>query len=91
MTGSSRSRLALLAFLAIAGFFLIIAIMLGFLLQWPTLLTLAMFPVLTWAYVRLARREEREVRATFADAYTRYATVTPAFVPRFKRASMRRA
>ena len=68
-----------------------IVIMLGFLLQWPTLLTLAMFPVLTWAYVRLARREEQEVRATFGDAYARYAAVTPAFVPRLKRASMRRA
>ena len=50
-----------------------------------------MFPVLTWAYVRLAKREEREVRATFGDAYARYAAVTPAFVPRFKRAPMRRA
>ena len=68
-----------------------IVIMLGFLLQWPTLLTMAMFPVLTWAYVRLARREEHEVRATFGDAYARYAAVTPSFVPRFKRASMRDA
>ena len=32
-----------------------ILIMFGFLLQWPTLLTLAMFPVLVWMYVRLAR------------------------------------
>lgn len=68
-----------------------IVIMFGFLLQWPTLLTLAMFPVLTWAYVRLARREEQEVRATFGDAYVRYAAITPAFVPRFERAPMRRA
>ena len=68
-----------------------IVIMLGFLLQWPTLLTLAMFPVLTWAYVRLARREEREVRATFGDVYARYAAVTPAFVPRFKRSARSRA
>jgi methanethiol S-methyltransferase len=37
--------------------------MLGFLLQWPTLLTVIMFPILAWAYVRLARREEAEVRA----------------------------
>lgn len=68
-----------------------IVIMFGFLLQWPTLLTLAMFPVLTCAYVRLARREEQEVRATFGDAYVRYAAVTPAFVPRFKRPAERRA
>jgi protein-S-isoprenylcysteine O-methyltransferase Ste14 len=62
-----------------------IAIMLGFLLQWPALLTLIMFPVLTWAYVRLARREEADVRAAFGDAYDRYAAVTPAFVPRGRR------
>src|SRR3972149_5432180 len=39
-----------------AGFVLI---MFGFLLQWPTILTLGMFPILVWVYVRLARREER--------------------------------
>src|SRR3972149_5984481 len=38
-----------------AGFVLV---MLGFLIQWPTLLTLVMFPILVWMYVRLARREE---------------------------------
>jgi protein-S-isoprenylcysteine O-methyltransferase Ste14 len=36
-----------------------VLIMFGFLLQWPTILTLAMFPVLVWMYVRLARSEER--------------------------------
>jgi protein-S-isoprenylcysteine O-methyltransferase Ste14 len=59
-----------------------ILIMLGFLLQWPTLLTLVMFPILVWMYVRLARREEREVRIEFGEAYARYAANTPAFVPR---------
>ena len=59
-----------------------ILVMLGFLLQWPTLLTLAMFPVLVWMYVRLARTEEREVRAAFGDAYDRYAAQTPAWFPR---------
>jgi protein-S-isoprenylcysteine O-methyltransferase Ste14 len=63
-----------------------IVIMLGFLLEWPTLLTLAMFPVLTWTYVRLARREEREARAEFGEAYARYASVTPGFIPRLRRA-----
>jgi protein-S-isoprenylcysteine O-methyltransferase Ste14 len=62
-----------------AGFVLI---MLGFLVQWPTLLTLAMFPVLVYMYVRLARREEREVLAEFGDEYARYAARTPAFFPR---------
>ena len=61
-----------------AGFILI---MLGFLLQWPTLLTLLMFPVLVVMYVRLAKREEREVRASFGEVYDRYAERVPAFLP----------
>ncbi len=60
-----------------------IMIMFGFLLQWPTLLTLLMFPVLVYMYVRLARREETEVRAEFGDEYARYAANTPAFIPRW--------
>lgn len=59
-----------------------IVIMLGFLLQWPTLPTLVMFPILVTTYVRLARREEQEARAQFGDAYDRYAAQTPAFFPR---------
>lgn len=61
-----------------------ILIMFGFLLQWPTILTLIMFPVLVYMYVRLARFEERTVRAEFGDAYDRYAARTPAFVPRLR-------
>lgn len=62
-----------------AGFVLI---MTGFLLQWPTLVTLAMFPILLFMYWRLALREEREVEAEFGEAYARYRAATPAFVPR---------
>lgn len=59
-----------------------ILIMLGFLFQWPTLITLVMFPILVYMYVRLARREEREVAAEFGETYLRYADGTPAFLPR---------
>lgn len=62
-----------------AGFVLV---MLGFLVQWPTLLTLAMFPVLVWMYVRLARQEEREALTQFGDAYADYAHRVPGFLPR---------
>lgn len=62
-------------------------IMFGFLLQWPTLPTLVMFPVLAAMYVRLARREEGEALAAFGDAYARYMACTPAFVPRLARPS----
>ncbi|RUM95713.1 isoprenylcysteine carboxylmethyltransferase family protein [Pseudaminobacter arsenicus] len=60
-----------------------VLVLLGFLVQWPTLLTLAMFPVLVAMYVRLARREEAEVRARFGEAYDRYAAGVPAFLPRW--------
>ena len=66
-----------------------VLIMFGFLLQWPTLLTLAMFPVLTYMYVRLAHREEREAAAEFGAAYARYAAATPAFLPRMGGAPVR--
>ena len=59
-----------------------IVIMLGFLLQWPTLLTLLMFPVLVVMYVRLARIEEREALQEFGDQYRVYMQRVPAFVPR---------
>ena len=62
-----------------------ILVMFGFLVQWPTLLTLAMFPVLTFMYVKLAKSEEREAIAEFGDAYTAYAANVPAFIPRLQR------
>ena len=58
-----------------------ILIMFGFLLQWPTLITLAMFPVLLVLYARLARSEERDSAAEFGAAYDDYRARVPAFVP----------
>ena len=63
-----------------AGFILI---MFGFLLQWPTLITLVMFPILVFMYRYLALSEEKEVRAQFGEEYVRYANKTPAFIPRW--------
>ena len=59
-----------------------ILVMFGFLVQWPTLLTLAMFPVLTFMYVKLAKSEEREAIAEFGNVYTAYAIDVPGFIPR---------
>ena len=59
-----------------------ILVMLGFLVQWPTILTVAMFPVLVIMYVKLARAEEREALAAFGDEWRAYAAAVPAFVPR---------
>ena len=60
-------------------------IMVGLLLQWPTLLTFVMFPILVWMYMKVTRREERDTMAEFGEAYERYAAATLAFVPRLFR------
>jgi len=61
-----------------------VLIMFGFLLQWPTLLTLVMFPVLLWMYSRLSISEEREAEKTFGEAWRHYANNTPRFFPRLR-------
>ena len=58
-----------------------VLIMTGFLLQWPTVVTVVMFPILVTMYVRLAIREEREAEAALGDEYRRWAARTPRFVP----------
>ena len=62
-----------------------VLILLGFLLQCPTLLTLLMFPVLLLMYGRLAMTEEAEMQAQFGAAFERYAQKTPRFIPQWKR------
>ena len=64
------------------GFFLVI---IGFLIQWPTLLTLIMAPILLVMYARLARREEKQMIALFGEDYKRYMARVGAFVPKLSR------
>ena len=59
-------------------------IIFGFLVQWPTLITLLMAPFLIWRYVRLARLEEMEMREQFGISYIRYQKQTAAFLPSIK-------
>lgn len=59
-----------------------VLIMFGFLLQWPTVLTLAMFPILVAMYVRLSFTEERESAMAFGEQWERYARQTPRFIPK---------
>ena len=68
-----------------------IAIMLGFLLQWPTILTVLMFPLLVWMYVHLALTEERDAQREFGAAYEHYAAVTPRWIPHLGGHSTREA
>ncbi len=60
-----------------------VLVLLGFLLQWPTLLTLAMFPILLVMYARLAITEEAEMRKQFGAEFEVYAARTPRFFPSF--------
>ena len=62
------------------GFILVLT---GFLVQWPTILTLAMYPVLIWMYVRLAKAEERDTQFAFGKEFDAYASRVPAFIPSF--------
>ena len=59
-----------------------ILIMFGFLLQWPTLPTVIMFPILVVVYVRLAMHEERIAIDEFGQEYLDYASNTPRFIPK---------
>ena len=59
-----------------------VLILLGFLFQWPTLLTLLMFPILVFMYTRLAIIEEKEMVKEFGEKYLSYAKQTPRFIPR---------
>ena len=59
-----------------------VLVMIGFLLMWPTLLTLIMFPILLMVYIRLAKQEEKLVRAEFGAEYDEYARHVPPFLPR---------
>jgi protein-S-isoprenylcysteine O-methyltransferase Ste14 len=68
------------------GFLLVV---LGFLVHWPTIPTLIMFPVLVVVYTRLARAEEHEVAARFGATWRDYAAHTPGFVPRRRHAGPR--
>ena len=64
-----------------------IVIMLGVLLQWPTILTLAMFPVLVAMYVDLAHTEEAEARRMFGAEHARYAAQVPSWFPAVRRSA----
>ena len=65
-----------------------VLILLGFLLQWPTLLTLVMFPILLVMYGRLAITEEAEMRKRFGAEFDAYAADTPRFVPSWRKKTL---
>lgn len=50
--------------------------------HWPTIFSVALFPVIVLAYWLLARNEEKRVLAEFGDEYRAYRQRVPMFIPR---------
>lgn len=61
------------------GLFLITV---GMLIQWPTIITAIMWPILMFMYYRVARREEKEMESRFGAKYVAYGRRVPMFIPR---------
>jgi protein-S-isoprenylcysteine O-methyltransferase Ste14 len=65
-----------------------ILVMIGFLFQWPTLITLVLFPILVTIYVRLARKEEGLAIAEFGEEYRSYMSSVPGWWPKTGKGAM---
>lgn len=63
----------------------IIIALFGQIIHWPTIITVALFPMIVAAYVLLARKEERRMFEQFSDEYREYRRRVPMFFPRFWR------
>lgn len=61
-----------------SGFALMI---IGFLIQWPTIITLVMAPILLTMYAKLAKKEEMKMVELFGEEYVEYRKRVPAFTP----------
>ena len=53
--------------------------------DWPSMFSVALVPVIVLAYALLARREEKQVLAQFGDEYREYQRRVPMFLPRIGR------
>lgn len=63
----------------------------AFLVQWPTLVTLAMWPILIAMYYRLARKEEGEMETRFGERYLEYKRRVPMLLPSLRARGIRRS
>ncbi|MFA5796426.1 MAG: isoprenylcysteine carboxylmethyltransferase family protein [Candidatus Woesearchaeota archaeon] len=57
-------------------------VMIGFLIQWPTLITIIMFPFLFTMYYNLAKREEQDIMKKYRRQYLAYMKKVPMFIPK---------
>ncbi len=62
----------------------LLIITVAFLIQWPTILTVLMWPVLVMMYYGLAKKEEQKLLESFGGAYQRYKSTVPMFQPVFR-------
>ncbi len=60
------------------GFLLVVV---AFLVQWPTIITLVMFPILAVQYYRLAKREEADLAEHFGGRWALYQVRTSMLIP----------
>jgi protein-S-isoprenylcysteine O-methyltransferase Ste14 len=49
--------------------------------HWPTVFSVGLFPLIVFAYYRLARNEENQMIELFGDAYQTYRRAVPMFIP----------
>lgn len=66
-----------------------VLVMFGFLLQWPTIITLLIFPILVWVYVRLSHTEEHDAETRFGEQWREYKAHTPRFIPHWPHSDVR--
>lgn len=52
--------------------------------HWPTIFSVAAFPIIIFAYTILARKEEQKMLKQFGDEYREYRDRVPMFIPRFQ-------
>jgi methanethiol S-methyltransferase len=63
----------------------------GLNVQWLTIITTAIWPVLAVLYWRLAKIEEREALAKYGDAFLQYKQAVPRFIPHLRRHQIKAA
>jgi protein-S-isoprenylcysteine O-methyltransferase Ste14 len=63
------------------GFLLIT---LGLNVQWLTIITLLLWPILAVLYYRLAKTEDKEVEEKFGEEFQKYKRSVPMFIPRLR-------
>ena len=59
----------------------ILLITTSWLFAWPTLITAVMWPILLFAYYRLAKKEEKEMEKKFGEKYIEYKKRVPMLLP----------